>query len=57
MPTKEFYQKNKETYLKRQKNFYKNHKEQIKEQAKIKYHNMSHEEKNKKSEYAKKLVQ
>ena len=30
MPTKEFYQKNKQTYLKRKKDFYENNKEQIK---------------------------
>ena len=45
MPTKEYYQKNKETYLKRSSDFYEKNKEVIKEEARIKYHNLSPEEK------------
>ena len=53
MPTKIFYQRNRETLLKMKKDFYDNDKELIKEQARIKYHSLSIEEKNKRSEYAK----
>ena len=52
MPSKEYYQKNKETYWKSASDFYENNKEVIKEQAKIKYYNWSPEEKNKWNEYA-----
>ena len=38
MPTKEYYQKNKETLLKRQNDYYENNKEAIKERVRIKYH-------------------
>ena len=53
MPTKIFYQRNRETLLKKQRDFYENNKELIKEQARIKYHSLSIEEKNKRNEYAK----
>ena len=53
MPTKIFYQRNRETLLKKQRYFYENNKELIKEQARIKYHSLSIEEKNKRNEYAK----
>ena len=46
MPSKEYYQTNKETYLKRAADFYEKNKELIKEQARITYLNLSHEEKN-----------
>ena len=54
MPTKIFYQKHRKTLLKKQRDFHHNNKEVIKEQARIKYHNLSTEEKNKTSEFAKK---
>ena len=38
MPTKEYYQKNEETLLKRQRDYYENNKEAIKERVRIKYH-------------------
>ena len=38
MPTKESYQNNKETLLKRQRDYYENNKEAIKERVRIKYH-------------------
>ena len=53
MPSKEFYQRNKETYLKRQRDFYGNNKEMVKERARIKYHSLSPEEKDKRNEYPK----
>ena len=53
MPSKIFYQRNRETLLKKQRDFYENNKELIKEQARIKYLSLSIEEKNKRSEYAK----
>ena len=52
MPTKEYYQKNEETLLKRQRGYYENNKEAIKERVRIKYHSLSPEEKIKKREYA-----
>ena len=53
MPTKVFYQVHREGLLQNQRDFYGNNKEMIKEQARIKYHSLSPEEKNKKNEYAK----
>ena len=38
MPIKEYYQKIKETLLKRQRDYYENNKEAIKERVRIKYH-------------------
>ena len=38
MPTKVYYQKNKETLLKMQRDYYENNKEAIKERVRIKYH-------------------
>ena len=52
MPTKEYYQNNKETLLKRQRDYYENNKEAIKERVRIKYYSLSTEEKMKKREYA-----
>ena len=52
MPTKVFYQVHREGLLQNQRDFYGNNKEMIKEQARIKYHSLSPEEKNKKNEYA-----
>ena len=52
MPTKVFYQVHRESLLQKQTEFYGNHKEMIKEQARIKYHSLSPEEKDKKNEYA-----
>ena len=46
-------QSNKDACLKAQQHYYENNKEAIKEQAKIKYHNLTREEKDKRSEYAK----
>ena len=54
MPIKIFYQRHKEFLLKKQRDFYENNKEVIDEQARIKYHHLSTEEKSKRSEYAKK---
>ena len=52
-PSKEFYQKNRERCINYQRDFYENNKEVIKERARVKYHNLSFEEKDKRSEYAK----
>ena len=48
MPTKVFYQVHREGLLQKQRVFYGNNKEMIKEQARIKYHSLLPEEKNKK---------
>ena len=53
MPTKISYQMHRETLLKKGRDFYENNKELTKEQAKIKYRNLSIEERNERSEYAK----
>ena len=45
MPTKMFYQRNRETLLKMKKDFYENDKELIKEQARIKYQSLSFKKK------------
>ena len=45
MPTKIFYQRNRETLLKMKKDFYENDKELIKEQARIKYQSLSFKKK------------
>ena len=53
MPTKVFDQVHRESLLQKQTDFYGNNKEMIKEQATIKRHSLSPEEKDKKkSEYA-----
>ena len=54
MSTKIFYQRHREELIQKQREFYENNKELIKEQARIKYHGLNTEEKNKRSQYAKK---
>ena len=54
MPTKIFYQRHREELMQKQRDFYENAKELIKEQARIKYHALTAEKKDKRSEYAKK---
>ena len=54
MSTKIFYQRHREELMQKQREFYENNKELIKEQARIKYHGLTTEEKNKRSQYAKK---
>ena len=54
MPTKIFYQRHREELLQKQRDFYESNKQMLKEQARIKYHSLSSEEKVKKSKYAKK---
>ena len=53
MPNRIYYQSNRDVSLKTQWDYYENNKEAIKEQAKIKYHNLTGEEKDKRCEYAK----
>ena len=45
------YQKNSGAILNRAKDYYENNKERLREQARVKYRNLSEEEKNKKREY------
>ena len=49
-----YYQKNRDVILNRAKDYYENDKERLREQARVKYRNISEEEKNKKREYWKK---
>ena len=53
MPSRIYYQSNKEYYSQYQRKFYNDNKETIKEQARIRYNNLSPEEKQKRNEYAK----
>ena len=53
MPSRIYYQSNKENYSQYQRKFYNDNKETIKEQARIRYKNLSPEEKQKRNEYAK----
>ena len=49
MPSRIYYQSNKEYCSRYQRKFYHDNKETLKEQARIKYHNLSPEEKEKKT--------
>ena len=53
MPSRIYYQSNKEYCSQYQRKFYHDNKETLKEQARIKYHNLSPEEKEKRNEHAK----
>ena len=53
MPSKKYYQRNRDVYLQNQRDFYEDNKEMIKERARIKYHSLSPEEKEKRNNYAK----
>ena len=53
MPSRIYYLSNKEHYSQYQQDFYNDNKEILKEQARIRYHNLSPEEKEKIKEYAK----
>ena len=53
MPSRIYYQSNKENYSQYQRKFYNDNKETIKEQARIRYKNLSPEEKQNRNEYAK----
>ena len=46
-----YYQRNRDVILNRAKDYYENDKERLREQARVKYRNISEEEKNKKREY------
>ena len=49
-----YYQKNRDMILNRAKDYYENDNKRLREQARVKYRNISEEEKNKKREYWKK---
>ena len=49
-----YYQKNRDVILNRAKDYYENDNKRLREQARVKYRNISEEEKNKKREYWKK---
>ena len=51
-----YYQRNRCVILNRAKDYYENDKERLREQARDKYRNLSEEEKNKRSEYGKKVT-
>ena len=53
MSSRIYYLSNKEHYSQYQQDFYNDNKEILKEQARIRYHNLSPEEKEKIKEYAK----
>ena len=53
MPSRIYYQRNKEHYSQYQGVFYNDNKEIVKERARIKYHNLPPEQKGKRREYAK----
>ena len=51
-----YYQRNQGVILNRAKYYYENDKENLREQARDKYRNLSEEEKNKKREHGKKQI-
>ena len=53
MPSRIYYQSNKEHYSQYQRKFYNDNKEILKEQARIRYHNLPPKEKEKRREYGK----
>ena len=53
MPSRIYYQSNKEHYLQYQKDFYNNKKDEYRERARIRCNNLSPEEKQERSEYSK----
>ena len=53
MTSRIYYQSNKEYYSQYQRKFYNHNKETIKEQARIRYNNLSLEQKQKRNGYAK----
>ena len=46
-----YYKRKRDVILNRAKDYYENDKERLREQARVKYRNISEEEKNKKREY------
>ena len=53
MPSRIYYHSNKENYSQYQRKFYNDNKETLKERARIKYHSLSPEQKEKRNEHAK----
>ena len=51
-----YYQRNRDVILNREKDYYENDKERLRQQARDKQRNLSEEEKNKRSEYGKKVT-